>query len=351
MSTPWQDLTAFVHDQWSRLRVRGARNQLREDAIRHAIERAVDLANPRIRGLNGYRRLLREPIARCLDYSEELARRVPGPVRLNRQTWAEDPLLNSLFGDPSRIRWAVSSTDCRDYMGKTALMTGDCYAILLALPVFRHQLGIELNGETLQRDIAQTTLSFDNIEVILAAGNPETVRAKTAGAIMDALVEFAAQEIGRQQARIEELEESLRIVRIKQKVVSPVSHGLEILRDDGAAHTTEYQIIGNEIKDLERALAAAHQGLSTLNDYLDRFAALLRTPETLIAARPERTRLDRMNVVRQEREEDPQSAEIEYLRAYHGERAGRMVLMVRFARAELVSDQERLTQVERFFSA
>ncbi len=79
MSRPWQDLTRLVNDQRSRLRVRKARNRLREDAIRHAIEHVVDLANPRIRGLNGYRRLLREPIARCLDYSEELARRVPGP--------------------------------------------------------------------------------------------------------------------------------------------------------------------------------------------------------------------------------------------------------------------------------
>jgi len=351
MSRLWQDLERFAHEQWARVRMRGARMRLRESAIRRAIERAVDLANPRIRGLNGYRRILYEPMARCLDYSEELARRVPGPVRLNRQTWSDDPLLNSLFGDPSRIRWAVSSTDCRDYMGKTALMTGDCYAILLAAPVFRRQFGMEINGDTLTRDIAQTTLSFDNIEVILAAGNPETVRAKTAQAIMDALVEFAAQEIGRQESRIEELEESLRIVRIKQRVVSPTTRGLEILRDGGGAHTTEYMIIGQQIKELERDLAEAHQGLSTLNDYLDRFATLLRTPQTLIAARPERVRLDRMNVVRQEREEDAQSAEIEYLRAYHGERAGRMVLMVRFARAELVSDQERMIEAERYFSA
>ncbi len=227
-------------------------------------------------------------------------------------------------------------------MGKTALMMGDYYAILMALLVFRRQLGMELSGETLQRDIAQTSLSFDNIEVIMAAGNQETVSAKTVAAIMDALVEFAIQEIGRQQARIEESEDGLRIVRIKQKVVSPLAHGLEILRDH-RAQTTEYLIIGNEIKELERKLADAHQRLSTLNDYLDRFAVLLRTPETLIAARPERICLDRMNVVRQEREEDPQSTQIEYLRAYHGERAGHMVLMVRFARAEFVSNQERLT--------
>ena len=348
---PWLGLARFAREQWARLRVEVARFRLREKAIRRAIERAVDQSNPRMRGINGYRQKLYEPMSRCLDHAERLARRIPGPIRLNRESWAQDPLLNALFSDPGRIRWALSSSDCRDYIGKTAFLSSDCYAVLMALPVFRRQFGMELTGETVQRDIAQTTLSFDNIEVIMPAGNPETVRAKTSQAIMDALVEFATQDIRRQESRIEELEESLRITRIRQKVLSPATHGLEILRDGAGTHETESLIIKRQIRELERELAEAHRGLTTLNDYLDRFAALLMNPETLIAARVERVRLDRMNVVRQERDEDAASAEIEFLRAYHGERAGRMVLMVRFARSAVATDQERIREAERHFGA
>ncbi len=351
MNMPWFSLARFAREQWARLRVEAARFRLREKAIRRAIERAVDHANPRMRGINGYRQKLYEPMARCLDHAEMLARRIPGPIRLNRESWSQDPLLNALFSDPGRIRWTLASSDCRDYIGKTAFLTGDCYAVLLALPVFRRQFGMELTGETVQRDIAQTTLSFENIEVIMPAGNPETVRAKTSQAIVDALVEFAAQDIRRQESRIEELSESLRITRIREKVLNPTAHGLEILRDGASAHSAESLIIKRQIKELERELAEAHRGLTTLNDYLDRFASLLMSPETLIAARVERVRLDRMNVVRQEHDEDAPSAELEFLRAYHGERAGRMVLMIRFARSEVASDQERILEAERHFSA
>lgn len=330
------------------MRVHSARRRLHERTIRRAIERAVDQANPRIRGLNGYRNSLHDPVCGCLDYCNELAWRIPGPVTVSRENWSRDPLLGALFSDPSRIRWDLASSDCRDYMQRTALKTSDCYAILLAQPVFRRQLGMDLSGDTLQRDIAQTTLSFDNIEVVLCAGSPEAVRAKTAQAIMDSLVGFAAQEIGRQEARIAELEEKLRIAKIKQKVLSPATHGLEILRDGGTAHTTEYLIIGRQAQDLERELTEAHQGLSTLNDYLERLAVLLQHPTALIAARPERVRLDRLNVVRPDRKEASNTAEIEFMRAYRGERAGRMVLMIRFARADLITDQERDAELERY---
>ncbi|WP_295441338.1 hypothetical protein [uncultured Thiodictyon sp.] len=351
MSSLWQDLGHVVQEHWSRQRLRVAQRRLREDTIRLAIERAVDQANPRIRGLNGYRNRLHDTVAGCLDYCEELAWRIPGPVTVSPKTWSSDPLLRALFSDPSRIRWELASSDCRDYMERTALKTSDCYAILLAQPAFRKQLGMDLSGETLQRDIAQTTLSFENIEVVLCAGSPEAVRTRTAQAIMDALVGFAAQEIGRQEARISELEDGLRIMRIKQKVLSPATHGLEILRDGGSAHTTEYLITGRQVHELERELAEAHQGLTTLNDYLERLAALLEHPTALIAARPERVRLDRLNIVRPDRKGASDTTEIEFMRAYRGERAGRMVLMVRFARADLITDQERERQAERYVNA
>jgi hypothetical protein len=347
MSNLPQDLKHLVHEQWLRLRVRGAEQRLRERAIRRAIERAVSQANPRIRGLIGYRDRLHDAVAHCLDYCDELARQIPGPVTVNRQTWSQVPLLSAMFGDPERIRWALSSSDCRDYLGRTPLKTDDCYAILLALPVFRKQLGMELSGETIQRDISQTTLSFEHIDVVLCSGDPERVRIKAAQGIMDALVGFAARTIGRQQERIDELAERLRIARIKQKVLSPTTHGLEILRDGGTAHTPQFQIIGRQIKELEKEFAEAHQGLSTLNDYLDRLIALLQQPETLVAARFERVRLDRMNVVRPEREHHGQSTEIEFLRTYSGERAGRIGLMVRFPRNELATEQEWMAQAER----
>ncbi len=350
MSELWERVGRFVRDWWGSQQTAGADRRRHDEEVERTIERVVDHANPRIRGLPGYRRRLRDAVARSLDYCDELAQRLPGPVRLDRQTWSSDPQVNALFASADRMRWALTSPQVRAYVKETPLETGDCYAVLAAMPQVRSQLGMELLGDAIQRDVKQTTVSFANHEVGLPAGDPEQVRVLTAHAVMDTLVGTAVQDIAAQEERIAGLDERLRMVRIKQKALSPTARSVDLLGTGGEPKSAEYEALGKRIQELEMDLADARQGLSTLDDYLDRLVAVLRHPENHVGARLERVRLDRMNVVRQDRGDDDAQV-LEFLRGYRGDRPGRVLLMVRFPRSELVPDSERLAEVERYVNA
>jgi hypothetical protein len=200
--------------------------------------------------------------------------------------------------------------------------------------------------------VKQTTLSFADHETRLPGGDPESVRRELAGAILDTLVGVAVAEIAEQESRIAELENRLRIVRIKRKALAPTGRALDLLGTEAGPRLAEQEALDRRAGELETDLAAARVGLATLDDHLERLTGLLQHPEVHLGARLERVRLDRMNVVRQAGDADPQDGvELEFFRGYRGDRPGRVLLLVRFPRDELIPDAERAAEVERYVNA
>lgn len=339
-------IRAAAAEHWAKLSEDAAERRHRQQALDKAIEHVVDKANPRLRALPGYRRKLGDGVARALEYCDSIAARIPGPVLLDRETWAADPLVNALFGNHDALRRAISSPEVRRFVRETPLDDGDCYGVLLAMPLVRNQLGVELSGDSIQRDVRQTTVSFSDHELVLPAADPESVRAAAARGVMDILVGVVMTDIAGQEARIAELDESLRRARIQQKALGHATASkLDLLGNGSTDARAEHASLARLIQDLDRDLTAARKGLSTLDDYLIRLDGLLRHPETEISAETVKVRLDRMNIVR----DDIASDELSFLRGYRRDRPGRILLLVRFPRSELIPDSDRIAELERYF--
>jgi hypothetical protein len=191
-------------------------------------------------------------------------------------------------------------------------------------------------------------VSFANHEVVLPAPDPDQVRQLAGGAIMDTLVGLAVADITAQEERIAELEDRLRIVRLKQKVLKPRAHGVDFVSEGGGSHLADYEALGKRVLELEKDLAEARKGLSTVDDYLERLNTELRHPERLGGAKLERVRLDRMNIVRKEATSGDDAVELEFLRGYRRGQPGRVLLLIRFPRSELIAEKERLAAIDRY---
>lgn len=349
MNDLWGQVKGLVRAGWSQRRTRGEARRQREALVHQAIERLVERTDPRLRALPGYRRKLFAAVDGCLVYCTELAGRIPGPLTLDRPNWGTDPVLNALFGDWERVRQVLSGPAVRAYVKATALETADCYAVLAALPMEIDRLGMELVGDDVQRDVRQKVLTFANHEVGLPGPDESSVRAQAVQAVMDNLVVVAAAEIGGQEERIADLEERLRMVRIKRKSMSPgLGGGLDFLHDDTAGHLAESQALERRAVELEQELAGARTGLATLDDYLVRLNAILTEPQRHLGARPERYRLDRMNLGREGADAGGESRVVELLRGYRSDRPGRVLVLIRFRREDLIPDRERLAEIERY---
>ena len=350
-------MTGRLVDLWAGLREARARRRAdetwrRQDArrVRAAVERVVDRANPQLRALGGYRRRLEGVVRPALDYCRSLAETIPGPVVLDRRQWMADPLVNALFGSPQRLRSALTNTTVCRFLKEMPSSTDDCYALLLATPTIRNQTGVGLIGSTLRRDVPQATLSFSDHRVILPSFDLAGLRANIERAGLDALVGAAVAELVEHERRIAEIEDRLRIVRLKHRITRAPDLDLDLVGEPAVAQHAEHLALGERIADLERKLGEARRGFVGLDDYLSRLAELLGDPAHLIGTTREQVRVDRMNVIRRPNEPQ-QAAELDLVRGRRGGKVGRVMLMVRFPRAELISEEERSAAFDRYVNA
>jgi hypothetical protein len=347
MTAPWGPLVQWAETRWASLRARGSERRNHIAAVNRAIERVVEQADPRLRGLMGYRKALFPVVEEGLAYSEELAARFPGPVRLDRAAWSADPQVNALFGDVEALRRVISGPAVRAWAKANPMETGDCYGILLAWPQVRNQFGVELEGETLKRDVPQTTLGFANAELVLPGTDLDEVRRKLVQGILDALVAEAIRGLTERETKIAEIEDRLRMVRLKRKALNPV--GLDLLRDGSSSQPEEGEALGRRIAELEQELELASAGLRTPGDYLMRLVEALSNPRGRADIRRERVMLDRMNIIPDGAEAEG-ATEIEFTYGYRGERRGRVLLLVQFPRGEMIQEAELMAAVDRFLA-
>jgi hypothetical protein len=341
-------LLTTLKDKLALLRKRSAEEKEYAALVNEAVERVVDQVNPRLRAVGGYRKRLYPVVERGLAYTRELAARVPGPVTVDRRSWASDPYVNALFGNVERIRWVVTGPEVRKYVQENP-GGGDCYALLAATPEVRNQLGMELAGEQVQRDVRQVTVSFSDHEVGLVAAAEQEVRAALAHLGLEVMVTIAVEDITGREARIGELEERLRVVRLKRKVADAGSRGAALVLGGGASRAQDVGELDARIAELERELAEAKRGYAGLEDHLARLVEVLERPEVHLGLDAVKVRLDRMNIVRVGGD-DAATHEIAFTRVRRGDTQARVVTLIRFPRSEMLSDQERLRGVESYLS-
>jgi hypothetical protein len=346
MKALWNRLVAGVKEQWSRSRARNDAQKRHEREIDEAIERVVDQVNPRIRAVGGYRKKLFPVVERAVGYLGELVTQVPGPVLVDRRTWSSEPIVNALFGSVDRMRWVLSGPHVRRYRKENPL-GGDCYAVFVAMPDIKSQLGVELVGDTLHKDVRQTAVSFMEQEVVLVHDSEEAVRRALAEDALDLLVSFATEHILEQESRISEVEERLRVVRLKLKLAETRTRGAGLMLEDKPGLLQERDAQAARLAELEKDLEREKRGLVTLDDHLDRLVELLAHPETHLGLERQSVRLDRMNIVR-EGADDETAPEIEFTRGRRGGKLQRVITLVRFPRSEILEDGDRLREVERY---
>jgi uncharacterized protein YfkK (UPF0435 family) len=117
----------------------------------------------------------------------------------------------------------------------------------------------------------------------------------------------------------------------------------------------EEETLTKRIDELEQQLVVANVGLKTLDDYLAQLVEQLGDAIEQLSLRRERVTLDRMNIVRSAADVAADSGpsgpkEIEFAVGYRGETRGRVLLLVAFPCAEIITADERLADLNRYLT-
>jgi hypothetical protein len=278
-----------------------------EAAIREAVERLVEETDPRIRLIRRYAEKLRPGVKTALRHCRDIVARIPGPLALDAQTWATDPLLNAAFARADEISDVVSrGVEVREFFESGAGRGTDvCFALFGMQREERRIPGKALMGDVVQSDVMQTTVSFTNHRLIVPASTEAELCRLIEQRAFHHLVEEAMDQVSRAFARKKGLEEQRALLRIKLKLMRRQHRGLEALVGADPESDQDVQELQRQLGEIEARFSQIQVVLSNIENYVPHLNKVLGHPEEHLSLREIPLRLTRMNVLVSQTTDEP----------------------------------------------
>lgn len=245
--------------------------------VMSAIELAVSAVEPLLKLDKGYPESFRKPVSVALDYAHSLAAQVPGPVELSSTSYAKDPLIHAMFPSHDAVMDTFyASHALQDYYQKFP-GNNKLYALMGMRRVEKSVMGMELSGDTIERDVVQKMIYFSNHTLESFAPTEQQARELVALSFFDNLVNKI----------------KLRVETRKNKKQSQL-HRKDLLTSRlRAASPLERPALQAELNNMIASMQSV-AGAMDLHNYLEDFEAILLSPEQHLHLNKTSFILDRM---------------------------------------------------------
>jgi hypothetical protein len=309
--------------------------------LRQAIEQVVDGVDPRLRAQPGYARRLAPAVEHTVGYFIECGEWLAAPVEFSARAWATDPLVRALFATVADLhRFFGHDQGLRNFFHDHPLADA-AYVGLGVTRQTRQRFGVAMSGEVVQREVPQTVLGFVDYRLFGACGSEAELRRHIEQRgfgflIGEALERIVEQHTGGDGDRHEQqmLELRLRALLQKRRAVDALYYESQAALDDEIAE------LRTRLMHAEEARAARRPGGARLDAYIATIAAVLTEAERHVRRETVRLRVDRMNVLVES--PDQPADELVLSEVTIGSRPPRLVVLVRYPRAELRDERMRL---------
>ena len=257
------------------------RSEQENPVLPAAIERAVSAVEPLLMHMHGYPDSYRKPVGAALEYAHHLADTLPGPVTVDRESYAMDAFIHALFPSVDLIRDALcASYALRDYREEFPA-SNELYALMGMRRNEKSVMGMELTGQTIQRDVVQKAVYFTSHTIAYPASTEQQSREQIAMSFFDSLV-------GRVKQRIERRKQAKQAQMLKRDMLMAQLH---------TANTRDRPALEKQLAGQIASLQSAVGSLDLSNDVAD-FEAVLLHPEEYLRLHQTRIVLDSMGIRR-----------------------------------------------------
>lgn len=263
-------------------RLLGAGRTVVSPDLSAAVERAVERVEPRLKQAGGYPDRYWKAVAHGLEYAHDLAAQVPGPVVIDREAYASDPLVHALFASPDEVRTALCvSQSMREFRSGNP-DAAEVYALICMRRGTKTMLGVEMDGDVIRRDVPQEAVYFTDHTVADPGRTEVEARERIAQGFFDSLAAHVA----------------LRVATRKQEKVE-----LELARDEllarlrGAAPERRPELT-TKLDPLLHQLGRLAESLD-LRRYVEDFEAVMLAPEKHVYLERTAMVLDGMGLLRE----------------------------------------------------
>lgn len=317
----------------------------RERAVAAAVEQVVEGTDPRLRAVSAYQRKLAPAVGQTLEFVAELVASLPAPIELSRGAWQDDPHVNAFFGAADDVRQTLTrSKELRDFFQQHPKVD-QVHALLTLTREERTVLGMRLQGETVQREVPQTSVSFVGHQILAPAASEAEVREQARQRALNLFVAHAQARIADIQVQREGLERERQVQQLRLRQARTRAQSLAAV-DDGAA---EIEAIERSLAENAIALEALGGTLASLDDYLEQVREVFARPEDHLQRATVTLRVSRMGIKLDDQAPELGS-DLSLLELSMGA-VRRVVTLVRCPREEMLSIEEFLGQVAPYLAA
>lgn len=257
-----------------------------DPGVLKALDRVAELVDPMLKAAPNFERALAFPVQQALAYCAGLVAALPGPIDINRQAFASDPLVHALFATADDIDQMLGrSQSVRDFLAEPSCWESDhFYAMIAARRQQKRQLGMVQRGDLIQNDVPQLVLYFSGQTLIEPCCHLEVTLQKLRCKALESLLHTFRAHV--QTLRHER--EGLRADASVERAHLTVLHG--------ATPGCEYEVCTRHLSDLDSRLRQNAELLMP-EQLVEALAEFLTAPEAALHLTPVSLAVDRLGVV------------------------------------------------------
>ena len=271
-------------------------SRAREQILRQATDMVVEVADPRIRQVGRYRKILRSPMQGAMEYCSTLVDSIPGPVRLSRQQYHADPLVKAIFVSAEELeevlRLAPENSGLPDHKKER-----DSVALLTMTrkekTIFKH----EQQGDIISRDVKKRTVSFIDHRLVASSATLGKTKELLKDRGLEVLATIAMERIASLRGDLAELRERREYLKSMRRMLDGRSRTQELFSRPDHETTEKLRKLKKLIREVEAEVESARQKIERPEDGLALLQGIMDQPGDTLIAHDQTLRLDWMNVL------------------------------------------------------
>jgi hypothetical protein len=306
------------------------------EMVQWAVDKAIALTNPRLKLLPNCHKRLAPSVETTIRFLQGLVRLLPTVRPMSAAIWSADPALRAFFVSPADMKGVLAHADSLRALFEKFPELDEAYLVLSMAFSEQRVFGLGLQGDMVQRDVAQLTVNFSDHKTRLCGPDEAVLRRVIGVEIFEYLISRALSEIGAERSERQELQANRSLIRARLRLLQQHGPGLGSMLGEAPADASQQAGLEAELLDNERQLETLGGGEEVLEGELETLKRTLENPQDYLSIEPKHLRVSSMNVVLDETSTESGAevdfAVIELKGATPGRRA---FILARLARADL----------------
>ncbi len=279
-----------------RNRRRGSREE--REAFDRQVDAIVEIVDPRLRMVPGYRHRLAPALREAVRVIDAQFATLPPPLEVSRERWSREPLLRAAFTTPEAMQQLFDGhRPLRRFLASAeARGAGTVFAGLGMSLTLEKRFGHALQGDLVQRDVAQTALSLGDHRLSAFATSETQLAESVRQRVLQDLATRATQEVLGSRMRKERLGEERVKLQMRLRLYEQEARGLAGLWHDEEVITRHAEELREKLAETEGELQELSHSAADIGDFLDMTVAVFASMEHDVRLESRPLYVDAMNL-------------------------------------------------------